>query len=133
MSEIEWKPAYSVGNEAIDHDHQGLFDLVRELAEADMTDGLLNSILVRLGDYAVGHFSREETLMKKIDYPGLEEHIKQHQAFVEWIRTVKKTYNRAPESPFIVGDHVNNFLQYWLVQHIMQEDMKYRDFLIEKK
>lgn len=99
MSEIAWKQEYSVGNEAIDADHQGLFDLVRELAEADITDGLLNSILVRLENYAAGHFSREEALMEKMGYPGFEEHKKQHQAFVEWLRTVKKTYNRAAEAP----------------------------------
>lgn len=133
MKRIEWKPEYSVGNDAIDADHQGLFALVQELANADITGGFLDGILVRLEAYTEGHFEREEALMQKIGYPGFEEHVQAHRAFVEWLAAVQKTYRRAAESPFLIGDMVNDFLESWLVEHILEEDMRYRDFIRKQK
>ncbi|CCQ74528.1 bacteriohemerythrin [Magnetospira sp. QH-2] len=132
MKKLVWKPEYSVGHPGIDADHQGLFALVQELHEADMTDGLLSNILRRLEDYAEGHFAREEEMMRQGGYPDLEEHKTLHRNFEEWLNTVKKTYRRAAESPFQVGDSVNAFLENWLVAHIMEEDMLYRDYISNK-
>jgi hemerythrin len=129
MSRFEWKDDYSVGHPGIDADHQGLFQLIRELEEADMTDGLLGQILARLEDYAKVHFTREEGLMKRGGFPDFDAHVKQHRIFEEWLKTVKTTYRRASESPFQVGDLVNAFLENWLVKHIMEEDMAYREFV----
>ena len=133
MGRFEWRPEYSVGNEAIDEDHRGLFALVRELESADMTDGLLDDILSRLEAYAAGHFAREEALMSEVGYPGLAEHVTEHRAFVEWLESVRRTYRRAAESPFQVGDLVNAFLERWLVEHIMEEDMRYRNHIVGRQ
>ncbi len=132
MTSFNWKPEYSVGNDAIDNDHKGLFALVSELGEADISGGFLDDILQRLEDYAEGHFAREEALMRKIGYPEYDAHVHEHSAFVEWLETVQKTYRRAAESPFLIGDVVNDFLKEWLVEHILEEDMKYRDFINSK-
>lgn len=129
MSRFEWKPEYSVGNKAIDADHQSLFALIRELEATDISDGYLDHILWRLEQYAAGHFAREEALMRAGGYPDLDEHTAQHRAFVEWLDTVKATYRRAAESPFQIGDIVNKFLENWLIHHILEEDMQYRDHI----
>ena len=131
MSTFEWNEKLSVGDAAIDDDHKGLFDLIRELETANLTDGYLTDIISRLEDYAEGHFAREEALMKKMDFPDFDAHVVKHRAFTEWLDTVKTTYRRSAESPFQIGDMVNQFLRNWLVQHIMKEDMKYRDFMSE--
>ncbi len=131
MSFFEWNDKYSVGDAAIDADHKGLFDLIRELENANLTDGYLAEIIGRLEDYAAEHFAREEMLMKSMNYPDFDEHVKKHRAFVEWLETVKTTYRRAAESPFQIGDMVNHFLESWLTNHIMKDDMKYRDFMSE--
>lgn len=128
MAEFKWNQSFSVGDEAIDEDHQGLFALVSELQNADISDGFLADIIGRLEDYAAGHFAREETHMREMNFPGYDDHVREHEAFVEWIDTVKATYRRAPESVYHVSDSVNSFLQKWLTRHIMKEDMKYRDF-----
>ncbi|MGB0696520.1 MAG: bacteriohemerythrin [Rhodospirillaceae bacterium] len=125
-----WIEAYRVGHPVVDADHQGLFALINELDQADITDGLLGEILNRLEDYAKNHFAREEELMRQGGYPDLEEHMKGHRNFEEWVHTVKATYRRAAESPFQISDLVNGFLQDWLVHHILEEDMAYRDFVL---
>ncbi|MGB0748844.1 MAG: bacteriohemerythrin [Magnetospiraceae bacterium] len=129
MATLQWTEDLSVGNPYIDADHRGLFDLIQELNQANMTDGLLSNILRRLEDYTAYHFAREEEMMRDIGYPDYDAHIQMHHNFVEWLDTVKTIYRRAAESPFQVGDLVNAFLGEWLTKHIMEEDMKYRDFI----
>ena len=131
MPNITWTNALSVGDEAIDHDHQELFSLVNDLADADLSDSSLLGLIGRLEEYTEYQFAREEEFMREYDFPGLEEHIAKHKMFVEWLHTVELTYRRSAESPFQISDLVNDFLRTWLVDHIMNEDMKYRDFIIE--
>ena len=133
MSSYHWNQRLSVGDPDIDHDHQGLFDLVNELASADKTRGFMADIIVRLEQYANEHFAREEALMRSIGYPEYEQHLEKHRAFVEWLESVKTTYRRAAESPFLINDLVHDFLVEWLVDHIMKEDMKYRDYILSRK
>ena len=132
MSEFNWTAEYSVGNQAIDADHRELFALIDTLGSANMSDGFLSEILGKLEHYAKQHFAREEALMRRIEFPGYERHVSEHRAFVEWLQTVKATYNRAAESPFEFGDLVNRFLRDWLANHIIREDMKYRNFMMER-
>lgn len=133
MSEYKWTDQLSVGDAHIDEDHKELFALINELAAADKAHGYLADIIGKLEKYANDHFSREEVLMREVEFPGFEHHVKEHQAFVEWLDTVKTTYRRAAESPFLISDLVNDFLEKWLVEHIMKEDMKYRDFILSRK
>ncbi|MBQ0757154.1 MAG: hemerythrin family protein [Amphritea sp.] len=130
---ITWTSDLSVGDHSIDDDHKELFALVDELDSADMSHDYINSILDRLKAYTRGHFSREEEYMVQVGYPGMKGHLLQHKNFIEWLETIRATYARFPQSPFIIGDSVNSYLQRWLRQHILEEDMKYRDFILEQK
>ncbi|MDH5360558.1 MAG: bacteriohemerythrin [Gammaproteobacteria bacterium] len=133
MSNFKWTEKLSVGDAEIDEDHKELFDLINKLESADKSRSSMANIIGQLEDYANEHFSREEVLMREVGFPGYSEHVKEHHAFVEWLDTVKKTYSRAAESPFLISDLVNDFLEKWLCEHIMTEDMKYRDFILETK
>ncbi|WP_028880435.1 bacteriohemerythrin [Terasakiella pusilla] len=132
MSDFKWTTALSVGDNEIDHDHQELFALVDELADADLSDSFLLGLIARLEKYTEYHFAREEEYMKQHAFPDLEDHLEKHHLFVEWLKTVEKTYRRSAESPFQIGDLVNDYLGNWLTEHILVEDMKYRNFILEK-
>lgn len=130
MSTITWSNDLSVSNSDIDDDHKGLFQLIDNLTNANISHDYINVILDCLKKYTIEHFTREEEYMKSIDYPGFEEHVRQHENFKEWLETIRSTYARFPQSPFIIGDSVNKYLQRWLRQHILTEDMKYRDYIL---
>lgn len=74
---FQWKDSYSVKVAALDNQHKKLFDLVNELHVA-MSQGhgkdVAGDVLRRLIDYTVHHFSAEETLMQKHNFPGLIAH-----------------------------------------------------------
>lgn len=129
----QWTEDLSVGDKDIDGDHIGLFNLIDALSRAEMSHANLNAILDQLKLYTEEHFSKEELHMRKMHFPGLEEHIKLHREFEEWLSTIRSMYARFPQSPFIIGDSVNSYLQRWLKEHILEEDMKYRDFIIAQK
>lgn len=133
MASFKWTNNLSVGDDSIDDDHKGLFALMNDLESADMGHDYINAILDRLKKYTIDHFTREEIYMKEVNYPGLAEHMEQHEAFKEWLETIRSTYARCPQSPFIIGDSVNGYLHRWLRDHIQNEDMKYRDFIITLK
>jgi hemerythrin len=130
---IKWTTDLSVGDKSVDDDHKRLFDLIDALSRAKMGHADLNSILDQLKLYTEEHFSKEELHMRKMHFPGLEEHIKRHKAFEEWLSTIRSMYSRFPQSPFIVGDSVNSYLQRWAREHILEEDMTFRDFIIAQK
>jgi hemerythrin len=130
---LKWTDDLSVGDKNIDKDHQELFELVNDLTKARMSHDYINAILERLKRYTIEHFSHEEVYMRKYNYPDLEAHLKEHAAFVEWLNTIRSMYARFPQSPFIVGDSVNSYLNRWWREHILEEDMKYGQFILDKK
>lgn len=130
---IKWTADLSVGDKSVDDDHRRLFDLIDALSRAKMSHDDLNSILDQLKLYTEEHFNKEERHMREMHFPELEEHIKLHKAFEEWLYTIRSMYSRFPQSPFIVGDSVNSYLQRWAREHIIEEDMKFRDFIIAQK
>lgn len=129
MSKTEWTPDLSVGDPDIDRDHQELFRLVHKLETADVSEGLLSEILGRLEDYARHHFAREEALLRQVNYPDYDAHVKGHRLFIEWLDAVRKSYARSAETPFEIGETVNQFLSDWLNHHVRHEDMLYRDHI----
>ncbi|MCP5367738.1 MAG: hemerythrin family protein [Hyphomicrobiales bacterium] len=129
MSTFQWTEDLRVGDAGVDRDHQGLFALVRELEDSDRGARFMAGIIGRLEDYAAGHFAREEELMRRLEYPEIKAHMAQHRSFVEWVDTVKATYQRSAESPFYLADQVNEFLEKWLVNHIRKSDMDYKKFM----
>jgi hemerythrin len=130
MTDYKWTSDLSVGDSSIDDDHQELFSLIAEMKAADFNDGFLQGLIGRLEAYTEYHFAREEEYMKAHNFPDLEDHLHQHKMFVEWLKTVQKTYQRAQESPYQIADLVNEYLGNWLTTHILVEDMKYRDFIL---
>ena len=74
------------GNEMIDGQHKELIAKINKLVDCcEQSSGKLEAIkmLDYLSDYTEFHFGAEEKLQEEISYPGLEEHKKQHAAFVK--------------------------------------------------
>ena len=120
MSVITWTEAMSVGNTALDKDHQKLIEMINDL-DQDAPDfmELFNGVL----DYTTGHFEREETHLDAIGYPGLDTHRVQHDDFADQVTDMLKQYR---SHAFEEGDtRLKDFLWSWLKSHILIEDQRY--------
>jgi len=125
MSLITWDPSYSVKVSRCDEDHKKLFALINSLHEA-MSSGkgaaVVQQVVDELADYTQYHFSAEEALLEKTQYPALKSHRAQHQEFVKRVKQFQQdlTVAKSGQSVFVL-----NFLKDWLSGHIKQTDQKY--------
>jgi len=125
MNHLAWEPRYETGIPSIDCQHQSLFRALRCLHEA-VFEGKVQAevgvVLEFLEKYAQIHFSDEETIMKRIRYPGLLEHMVEHRKF--WIR-VQDLQARFDSEEQTVALEASMLLFTWFKDHILIEDMAF--------
>jgi hemerythrin-like metal-binding protein len=123
---VEWKPFYSVGDAAIDDEHQRLLEIIDDLFRAiqmgnehDRVQGILD----RLAEYTIKHFDHEESVLRECGYPRLEAHKTMH----EEMRRRAHEFKANPNA--VVGNELLRFLKDWWVRHIQNQDKAYATYL----
>ena len=132
MKLIIWTPDFSVGVASIDEQHKGLIAMVNRLMAEPRTTTQSETISALLSDltkYAEEHFAAEEELMRRHNYPRLDEHIAQHLTFrnatVDFCMAAMNDDGTVPEAMF-------RYLCNWLVEHILNSDMDYKPYCREQ-
>jgi hemerythrin-like metal-binding protein len=118
-----------VGISAIDEEHRALFllanDFRKSLAAGRGREEVAR-VFDKLLDYTVQHFSHEESYMRKYDYPGMEEQVREHRNFTRQVMELNR------DKRYVFPENVSDFLYSWLRHHIMDIDRKLGKFLHEK-
>ncbi len=124
---LEWNDSYSVGVDAIDKDHQILFTLLGRYLEESKSKSpvLIHNLFRDLQNYTNFHFDREEDLMARCEYENLEEHKKQHQAIRDKLKNFSD--NITKRSSDEETEQFQLFLSSWLLNHVLSEDLKYKE------
>lgn len=133
MSLVRWDEKYIVGNEVIDADHKALFALINEFYDAFQETKRrrdLGVILTALVKYAEQHFQREEAVMAASGYPLNAEH---HEFHTKLYETIYQLNHRLESDPAPLDRQAIMFLKDWMSDHIMLEDLKFGEFLRQKK
>ncbi len=129
---ITWGPRLETGIKDIDIQHKELVRMINELHKAMKTGaGVQKSgaVLDSLAEYTVGHFSHEEKLFNKYQYPEYREHKKIHETLVSTVVDFQTQFKAGQAS---LSVDLMNFLSQWLKDHIMKCDMKYVPFFKSK-
>ena len=129
---IAWSEDYELGNDFVDSQHKRLFELVGNIGKycnegEDVT--VLSETLDFLLQYTVQHFHDEESLQERVDFPEYEYHKKLHEEF-EAIVSEKVAEFKEKGSTEDLKNTVNEFVITWLVNHILKEDMKIKEYLV---
>lgn len=130
MSLMQWDETMSVGARELDRQHQTLIDLINEAyATIQRHDAhLLAGLLDRMREYAAMHFHAEEECMERHGYPDLESHRALHAAFNDQVdQFQQQLFVKTNLSQVFV------FLSRWLTNHIMREDMKYKEYMPQEE
>jgi hemerythrin len=130
MALILWTTEYSVGVDSLDADHIVIFSLINHIDEAHQSgtdEQAIGRVLKVLMDRAVGHFRREEMLMKRHGYPGLDAHAAEHRRIVEELGRLHAAYQEKPSPE--VSREIVELLASWLDGHILETDMRYRPYV----
>jgi len=129
MEFAEWVSQHSVGDALMDSYHHIFFQGVEHI-EQMAGEGNLEAARERvtfLLVYANMHFEAEEALLAKAGYPGLEDHRSQHQAFRDRIQELQIQMQTDPSLSTLV--EIARTAKGWWMRHILQEDMKYAEYL----
>jgi hemerythrin len=129
---LQWNEAYRLGIGTIDKQHQKLFDIVGEifsLKEHNDVKEEIRNILYELHEYIQIHFSDEEAYMKEIEYPELAHHQQLHKKIVENVAAITKNSDRLD----ILQTKMRVIAKRALVDHILNEDMKIKEYQKSRK
>ena len=129
---IVWTQDLSVGVRLFDEQHKKLVATVNKMIQnptAETRSETIAEILTEMTQYALEHFKSEEDLMIKHGYPQLEEHQKEH---IEFTEKVAKMCIATVEGTDNVPHLLLEFLHDWLHGHMLDVDMKYKDFFKAK-
>ena len=132
METIKWNDDLSVGVAEMDIQHQKLIGMINRLIreQKSLTDPkTIAELLTEMTDYAQEHFRAEEYLMSEYGYEHKDQQVLQHGDFI----TKTQEFCSATEiGTNILSMALLEYLRTWLVDHILDEDMKYKSFFNSK-
>jgi len=132
---VTWEDKYAVGVELIDSQHNELVNLTNKLNRACLSgnkeaEAVFPDTMNLMIDYIRFHFSAEEKLMTRINYPDLENHRNQHETLDRNIHEAIKDYQKG--NKFVPYQFVLT-LRDWVFGHIAISDKQYAIFIEEQK
>lgn len=136
---IEWKPSMSVEEPTIDAQHKKLVAGINQLHAVAVPGKELSKVREGIHfaeDYVREHFSYEQEYMEKINFPGLNKHIRIHEKFIEFFNDFKKDLDRTISSKDTLVSYAvsallekcRKYMANWLQNHMLKEDQKYHKY-----
>ena len=132
MALIKWRDSYSVGVEKFDQEHMVLVELINEMFIIVRDKGEVSSLtdaVEKLIDYTRVHFADEEEALEEVNYPHLEEHKEIHVNLMEQVIDFQKQIEHEGKD---LRTDFYKFLREWLINHILDEDMRYGKYFTEE-
>jgi len=124
----------STGVAEIDEQHKRIVSKMNELIAA-VREGRgveeCEEILLFLKSYIPDHFAREKAIMKRLKYPYIEDHIDEHNAFLEDFVMLASEYKRDGGSVRLARK-LQRMLLDWFTSHISSTDKRLGDHIREK-
>lgn len=122
---LEWEEKYSVGVKLIDDQHKHMFETINYLINilsSTPTKDQIDEIVTRLVEYKKYHFTTEEGYFNEFNYENKEEHIAKHK---EFNANLEKLIADSNGDSIVLAFNLVDFLEDWLISHLMVEDQKY--------
>jgi hemerythrin len=129
MAYINWNETFSVKIDSIDAQHKKLIGMINAFYDsanrADNKEKLI-ALISEMKEYTHYHFTTEEKYMKQYTFSGYGVHKLEHDQF---IAKVLEFENKAKNSKLFLSLEVTSFLKSWILNHILEMDKQYSDFL----
>ena len=132
MALIEWSDEIKLGVPAIDAEHRRLITLTNDFLTAAEDEALMPQLAAILGELIKqtrAHFQVEELLLDQCGYPYLAAHKAEHARLLVEAEQLHTRFSQ-PEEDIRLIYETAHYLQYWLLDHIINSDKAYRPFLM---
>jgi len=132
---IQWTDEFKLGLPAIDADHKALLEICNQFLDAALAGHGVNQ-LAEILDHMIqrtrAHFAAEERMLDRHNYPGLVAHKAEHERLLVQAEALRVRYHDTSQADEIrhLTMETADFLQTWLLDHILANDRPYRPFLM---
>ncbi|CDK99850.1 Bacteriohemerythrin [Magnetospirillum gryphiswaldense MSR-1 v2] len=136
-----------IGHLVIDADHQRLIEIINQFAEASTVHTLfegaapsdcatvMHQTLKSLIAYTKEHFAKEEKIQRECMYQYHAMHVQEHHALVVQLEEIARTYFVRKSKPLNrkALEELREFMNFWLVNHVMKFDSNMREWVCPKE
>ena len=122
---LEWEEKFSVGVALIDNQHKKMFSTINELIDLLVgvpTNEQVDNIIKALVEYKQFHFVTEKRYFDEFKYERTEEHKACHDMFND---KLGELILKNREDSVTLAFQLVDFLEDWLLDHLMVEDQRY--------
>ena len=134
---VKWQNSYSVGIGLIDKQHMKLIELTNKLFSSCMagkertkSDSIFLEVIQEIVSYVSYHFSTEEKVMERVNYPEYKAHRYEHTSFAREVLSKIEEFNAGKINTPLSFVY---YLRDWVLHHIAVNDKKLGDYLLEIK
>jgi len=128
--EIGWRNEYSIGIREIDTQHQELLVRSAELVKLVGNGSTrLRGILDNITEQVAALYSSEENLMRRYEYPFVEDHMKQHHAFDRSFAELRQEIEGHARDRLYLVFRIQLILVDWHINHTTKSDLHLGNFL----
>ncbi|OAN52254.1 hemerythrin [Paramagnetospirillum marisnigri] len=127
-SVIRWTDSLLLGVEFVDHDHRHAVDAINHLAALAVEGGDLTADAEAFRDHCAEHFAREEAMMTRTAFFGLEPHRDEHQRVLAELDGIILRLKAGEDC----RDYFTEALPQWFLEHRATMDFVTADFARER-
>lgn len=123
-TQMEWRKEYQVHVDIIDHAHRHLFSKVNEFIAASIAGDRekIRFIFAYLASHLVDSKSEEEELMARYGYPLQENHLREHQRFIEDFAALREEIETGDYDLPYLAFRIQLLFFDWFSGHIAHSD-----------
>lgn len=129
MAQLEWREEYSVGNAAVDQEHEALIAQINQIYDQlslPMDTITIETMLSDIQTDISTHFALEELLMQEAGFSEYEAHKQDHERLLDQIHDMMFHFSEDPDSG---KELLLNRLSDWFSQHFRGFDARLHDQL----
>ena len=124
MSLINWRDEFSVGVDAIDHEHREMIELINGLDAAMQEEASHDAVVATLGEILAriaAHFALEEKIMRDEAYAAYSAHKQDHELLLDSLLNVIDAVDADGRYDRTALSHI---LDAWFSEHFRTHDAK---------
>jgi len=132
---VVWDDKYKCGIALVDTQHRELIKLTNQLYRAcfggnEAANNAFSEAMSRMVEYVRFHFSTEQEMLKRINYPDYQDHKAKHDVLIKDILHAAEEYKMGKK--FVPNQFVRT-LKDWIFSHIAITDKLYAYYIAEQK
>lgn len=134
MALLQWKDRYSLGIEAVDHEHKDLINLINRLHEELMKNVSGEAAEAFFGDLLMhisAHFALEERIMLDRKYEYFSDHKKDHERLLDDLRDIMDNAI-SDDGASADAETLAKCLDEWFSRHFETHDARFHGVLHPK-